>query len=44
MRSVILKEGLAMEAFRKFSFKLQTLVKVLLLVLEKKKKTSYIKL
>ena len=36
MRVVIHKEGLAMEAFSKFSFKLQLMVKILLLVLKMK--------
>jgi len=41
MRVVIHKEGLAMEAFNKFSFKLLKMVKVFLLVLEKEIKKSY---
>jgi len=38
---MIHKEGLAMEAFCKFSFRLQRMVKVLLLVHQKKKKNNF---
>ena len=42
MRVVIHKKGLAMEAFfSNFSFMLQSMVKILLLVLKKKRKINY---
>ena len=41
MRVMILKEVLEMKAFYKFSFKLQKMVKNLLLVLKKKRKINY---
>ena len=43
MQVVIHKEGQVMEVFYKFSFKLVEMVKVHLLVLEKKKKISYVR-
>ena len=44
MRFVIHKEGLAMKAsFSKFSFKIQRMVKILLLVLVKKKRKIRLK-